>query len=142
MDTPTFILGDTEFGIDAAKSSCSVEEFDGRIWLSFEVHGDQSTYDRISSDEHSLWSWTLYPPRFYGDFPASRDDAGIVEARVKIDDLQEYQVALYLMNHNDVEVIVRLYPDGHAEAEGVADIMGKQTRFRIRWNGNSCGSGN
>ncbi len=139
MATPTFILGDTEFGVDAAKSSCNTREQDGQLWLSFEVFGEQATYDVILADEDSPWSWTLHPPRFSGDFPATRDGAGIVEARVTIDDLAEYEVALYLMNHNDVEVVVRLHPNGSAEAEGVADLMGDQSPFRIRWAGKPSG---
>src|SRR5687767_12300321 len=114
MTTPTFMLGDTEFGVDAAKSSCKTRQQDGQLWPGFTVHGDQATYDVIFADEDSPWSWTLHPPRFYGDFPAKRDDAGVVEARVTIDDLEEYEVALYLVNHNDVEVVVRLHPDGTA----------------------------
>ena len=133
MSIPSFILGDTEFGVDRAKSSCKTRQQDGQLWLSFDVYGDQGTYDLISADEDSPWSWTLYPPRFYGDFPATRDDTGVVEARISVDDLCEYEVALYLMNHNDVDVVVRQNPDGTAEANGVVDIFGKQTPFRIRW---------
>src|SRR5687768_3104379 len=133
MAKPSFILGDTEFGVNAKKSSCKTRQQDGRLWLSFEVCGDQANYDAIFTDEDSPWSWTLHPPRFYGDFPAKRDAAGVVEARVTVADLSEYEVVLYLMNHNDVEVVVRLHPDGEAEAEGVADLMGEQTPFRIRW---------
>lgn len=139
MATPTFMLGETEFGVDAAKSSCTTRQEDGQLWLSFVVHGDQATYDAIFADEDSPWSWTLSPPRFYGDFPATRNAAGVVESRVTIDDLEEYEVALYLMNHNDVEVVVRLHPDGTAEAEGMADLMGEQTPFRIRWAGQPSG---
>ena len=133
MPTPTFILGDTEFGVDQAQSLCKTRQQDGQLWLSFDVYGDQAVFDVISADEDSQWSWTLEPPRFYGDFPATRGADGVVESRVTLDDLAEYEVVLYLMNHNDVEVVVRLHPDGTAEAKGTVDLMGEQTPFLARW---------
>ena len=103
-----FFIGDTNFGIDAGKSRWDLRPHpDGGLLLSVDVHGSQETYRRITAEEGSVWQWTLSPPQFYlRNYPVAAPAKGKpVKARLTADDAGNYDVALYLMEHNAVAAV-------------------------------------
>jgi hypothetical protein len=130
-----FKIDDTDFGIDQAKSSFKLKVLkSGDAVIDAEVYGDKKRYDKITEDyDTSPWSWTLYPPHFYlRSYPAkSGRNAGTFNATVSLDDLDEYEVAIYLMEHNDVDEMKVSADRNGFKATGVVFLSGKPHPFSI-----------
>jgi hypothetical protein len=130
-----FKIDDTDFGIDQAQSSFKLKVLkSGDAVIDAEVYGDPERYKKITEDsDTSPWSWTLYPPHFYiRSYPAkSGPGAGTFSAKVSAGDLGEYEVAIYLMEHNDVDD-VKVTADRHGfKAAGVVFLSGEPHPFSI-----------
>ena len=131
-----FFIGDSNFGIEAKESSFDIRQtHDGRFLLTVEVRGDEKLYMELTADEDSEWSWTLYPPHFYlRDYPVSGKSKGkVCEIRLKPEDSENFDVALYLMEHNEVEGVTIKVDDHRLEIAGQVDLMGEPRQFRISW---------
>lgn len=132
-----FRIGDTDFGIDPETSSFTVDRSDPeRPTMTIELSGDPSVFDPLAADEDSEWSWALYPPGFYlRSFPAEIDPStGTATARVSRDDIDEYEFAIYMMEHNDIDdVRVTLVPEKSLEISGRVDLLGEMHEFVIHW---------
>src|SRR5262249_39534206 len=105
-----------------------------------EVYGDKKRYEEITEDyDSSPWSWTLYPPHFYiRSYPTKRGrSAEAFKAIVSRDDLEKYEVAIYLIEHNDVDK-VKVTADRHGfKAAGIVYLSGKQHPFAISFTKSS-----
>ena len=68
-------------------------------------------------------------------YPAKRrGSAGLFETSVSQDDLDEYEVAIYLMEHNDVDE-VKVNADAVTfEANGTVFLSGKPHQFSIKFS--------
>jgi hypothetical protein len=132
-----FKIGSTDFGIDATTSSFIVDSTDPeRPTINIEIAGDPSLFEALSADEDSEWSWALYPPGFYlRKFPAQIDPAtGVVTAHVQLDDVDNYEFAILMMEHNNIDnVTVKLVPDKSIEVTGHVDLVGDPHDFAIHW---------
>lgn len=131
-----FFIGKTNFGVDAKKSRFDFKKAsDSRLLLTIEVHGDPKVYKEVTADEDSEWSWTLYPPHFYlRDYPVSeKTKSKERQITLKPEDSDNFEVALYLMEHNDVEGVRIKVDDHRLEISGQVDLMGEPREFRIRW---------
>jgi hypothetical protein len=131
-----FIIGDTDFGIDPGQSRWDLKPSpDGRLLLTVEIHGGQEAYDRITAAEGSEWAWTLYPPHFYlRSYPVSAPAKGrAVTVQLAPEDVEDYDVALYLMEHHDVDAVAIRATGNRLEVMGRVDLMGEERDFRIRW---------
>lgn len=129
-----FKIDDTDFGIDQVKSSFKLKVLkSGEAVIDAEVYGDQQRYDDITEDyDASPWSWTLYPPHFYmRSYPAKGASAGTFNATVSTDDLDEYEVAIYLMEHNDVDEVEVTADRQGFTATGVVFLSGRPHPFSI-----------
>lgn len=130
----TFHLDETDFGINLAKSFFSIDTVDGVQVVNVEIVGDNAKYDAITETGDSEWSWTLYPPRLYiHDFPL-KDDNGIMRARILQDNLDEYEAAIYLMEHNDVDdVELSICRDGVLQVRGTVFLSGRTRTFSVHY---------
>ena len=130
-----FKIDDTEFGIDQAKSSFKLKVVkSGDAVIDAEIYGDKERYEKITEDyDTSPWSWTLYPPHFYlRSYPAkSGRKAGTFNATVSTDDLNAYEVAIYLMEHNDVDDVKVTADHQGFKATGMVFLSGKPHPFSI-----------
>src|SRR5262249_1870218 len=131
-----FIIGNTNFAIDPGPSRLDWKSSpDGRLLLTVEIHGSQEAYDRITAAEESEWAWTLYPPHFYlRNYPVSAPAKGkAVTVQLAPEDVADYDVALYLMEHHDVDAVTIRVAGNRLEVTGRVDLMGEEQDFRIRW---------
>jgi hypothetical protein len=131
-----FIIGKTNFVIEAKKSRFDLKKgSDGCLLLTIEVHGNEKVYKEVTADEDSEWSWTLYPPYFYlHDYPVLEKAKGKEhEITLKPKDSDDFDVALYLMEHNGVEAVTIKVDDHCLEISGKVDLVGKPSEFRIYW---------
>ena len=132
-----FKIGDQDFGIDPATSSFTIDTTDPeRPTITIDLSGDRSVFDPLAADEDPEWSWVLYPPDFYlHSFPAEIDPTtGIATAHVTRDDIDEYEFAIYMMEHNAIDdVRVTLVPDKSLAISGRVDLFGEVHDFVINW---------
>lgn len=131
-----FVIGGTNFGVDAAKSSFKLmTKPNGSVVLDIEINGDQSTYDAVSTSEDSEWFWTLYPPRFFLFTEVDRTPEG---QSVRVDftaaEIESAEMAIYMMNHNHVADVVVAIDEDRLTVYGRVDLMGQPASFRIDWS--------
>lgn len=134
----SFTINDTDFKIDGAKSRYSLKVLkSGDAVIEAEIYGEKEQYEKITEDyDSSQWSWTLYPPHFYmRSYPAKKHgSAGAFKAAVSQVDLDEYEVAIYLIEHNDVDE-VKVKADAKTyEAAGTVFLSGKPHPFSIKYS--------
>jgi hypothetical protein len=135
-----FILANANFAIDDQRSQIALAPGKkGELLLTLEIHGDQGVFDRLNSEEGSAWTWALYPPHFYlRNYPvppAASDKA--VTVKLKPEDSANYDVALYMMEHSDVErVVIQITKGTQVEVSGrvaAGALIEGQPEFRIKW---------
>lgn len=131
-----FVIGDTDFGIDRASVIFDlVPGDDGTVLLTVEFEGREVDFDRIQEERGDQWGWASYPPSFYlRDFPVAAAGAGTITTVLDRKAYQQYEVALYMMEHNTVEGSINITAGTQIEIIGQVDLMGKLTPFRIRWS--------
>jgi len=132
-----FRIGETNFGVDLLKSTLVLEVVDGSGILTAEIHGDEKQYESITEGEGSKWAWTLYPPHFYlREFPVKFDVPGrCSKVMASTGDLEEYDAAIYLMDHNDLDdIVMRVDSCRSIEISGNVSILGRARSFEINWN--------
>ncbi len=133
----SFIIDGTDFGIDEASSAVDISTKDkGRLILNVEIKGDKQRHSQITENESSPWSWTLYPPRFYlREYPVSGSPTKGMIVRLMPDDTDNYDVAIYMMEHNGVDgVVIKIGKQGRVEISGRVGIDGKWLPFTIDWS--------
>jgi len=132
-----FLIGDTDFKIDTKESNVSYDNSDqDNPLVTMEIVGDNTTFDAITESDDSKWSWALYPPKFYiTEYPITIDPlTGIATANADTGDLDKYEFAIYMMEHNNItNVKIIILPSGTIEITGTVDVMGEEYFFLIKW---------
>ena len=135
-DKGEFIVGETNFEIEKGKSHFDVRKTeDGRLLLTIEVRGNENVYKEATAKEDSEWAWTQNPPYFYlRDYPVSLKAVATTQhLQLKPEDSDNYDLALYWNEHNDVDN-VEIDVDLHQlKVTGQVNLMGKPSDFRIVW---------
>lgn len=132
-----FRIDNTNFGIDRKQSSVALTGLAGDVCATVEVYGSQESYERIAENENSEWSWTLYPPHFYlREFPVQVANSKVATANISVDDLEEYEVAVYLIEHNDVDDLeLHIDPNrGLLQVRGRVFLSGEPHSLEIEWS--------
>lgn len=129
-----FKINDSEFGIDAKKSSFGLTPDGGELFV--EICGDREAFEILESAPQSPWDWALYPPKFYvHGFPFKRTGDGKCVAHISLEDLEEYEAALYMMAHHDVsDVTVELVPGQYVLIRGKVQLFQEEESFSIHWS--------
>src|SRR5262249_4807697 len=129
-----FFIGRTNFGVDIVKSTFGFSATsDGKRVLNIEIYGDQDVYDKTTAEEDSEWSWTLYPPFFYlrGYSIPATTKAQERTIEFTSQDLENIDLALYMMEHNTVEDVSLKISDIRVEISGQVDLIGDMMDFSI-----------
>ncbi|HZZ77904.1 MAG TPA: hypothetical protein VFE62_05275, partial [Gemmataceae bacterium] len=131
-----FLIGTTDFGVQADSSRFEIVKRDGRLLLTLEINCSNSICKQLSKEEK--WDWILYPPMFYvRRYPVTEmpGDHGMI-VKFSASDYDRHDIALYLDSHNDVNnVTIKIQKDrievvGNVTIDG-ADIHDE--RLQIRW---------
>jgi hypothetical protein len=131
-----FLIGDTNFGVEREKSRFDLTKAaDGRLLLTIEIRGNEKIYDDLSAADDSEWSWTLYPPYFYlRDYPVPEtSDGNNVAIKLKAEDSDEFDLAIYLMEHFDVEGVAINVCGDRIEISGRVNLTDEPRPFSIKW---------
>lgn len=91
-----FKIEDSDFEIDKSFHF----NFESGI-LTMDVSGNQSVFHTLTEDESHPFSWALYPPRFYiNGLPLpSNTDINDFEYMITEDDMDDYEIDLYMMEY-------------------------------------------
>ncbi|WP_272151068.1 hypothetical protein [Tenacibaculum aiptasiae] len=97
-----FSIGDYNFSIDRNESTI---EINGNQIINLTIKADENVFDQLCDKENFEFSYGLYPPEFY----ASQIDLGKNKQIVINEQNQNnYEIALYFMEHNDVDVNISI----------------------------------
>ena len=122
-----FKLQECDFSINPG-SSFSFE--DGL--LNLDVCGNQEVFDTLTEDDNHPFSWSLMPPRFYiRDFPMNpRTNINDFAYTFTENDIDEYEIDLYMMEYCTVLPCKILGKDGIISVEGIIqDFWGEKCKF-------------
>ncbi len=129
-----FSIGDTNFEVDVAKSSISLEAHGrGLLELNIDIHGGVDVFMRLTEPDVADWSWALYPPAFF--LHGLRIPEG-QEATLAIGMLDTHpdveESGIYMMEYGDVSAvnIVELSAR-RLLLTGMVDLCGKRLPFHI-----------
>jgi len=116
----SFMMNGTEFGVD----EISVE-WENDL-LSVDIIGSKEIFDKLCEDEDGEWSWALETPHFYlKDVPYK---GGLLEVDEEM--LCNYEIAVYMMEHNDFCGTVE-FKNQELHISGVVDMMGEEIKLEI-----------
>jgi hypothetical protein len=94
-----FVIDGFDFGVDAARSSLAVTG----STFTLNLVGDEAVYGDTIRGENHPWNWLIQPPFLYANaVPCQLDSDGNFEHQITEQELDDYDIALYIMEHFDV----------------------------------------
>ena len=129
-----FSIGDTNFDVDIAKSSISLEEDGtGMVELNIDIHGDDDVFMRLTEPEDAEWSWALYPPAFFLHGLRIPQGQGGALAIGMLDTHPEAEESgIYMMEYGDVSAVnIFELSARRLLVSGMVDLCGKRLPFHI-----------
>lgn len=129
-----FSIGDTNFTVDAAKSSISVAALaNGMREINITVEADDEEFMRLTEDDDAPWSWALYPPSFslHGLLVAGTAAAPLHGLAVDASST-DCECSLYMMEYRDVvDLCLVELPVHRLALTGKVDFFGDSLPFVI-----------
>lgn len=101
-----FMLGDYTFSIDKSQSTIDVGENE---IIDVTIKASEEEFEQLSESESFEFSWALYSPMFYARGIKFDKRKYLIVSDKNIND---YEVSLYFMEHNDVNVNISLKDEG------------------------------
>ncbi len=129
-----FSIGDTNFDVDFAKSSISLEEDGtGMVELNIDIHGDDDVFMRLTEPDDAEWSWALYPPAFFLHGLRIPEGQGGTFAIGMLDTHPEAEESgMYMMEYGDVSAVNIIELSARRLlVSGMVDLCGKRLPFHI-----------
>ena len=129
-----FSIGDTNFDVDTAKSSISLEEDGtGMVELNIDIHGDDDVFMRLTEPDDAEWSWALYPPAFFLHGLRIPQGQGGAFAIGMLDTHPEAEESgMYMMEYGDVSAVNIIELSARRLlVSGMVDLCGKRLPFHI-----------
>jgi hypothetical protein len=94
-----FIIGGFDFGVDERRSSLRI--YDSMFDL--KLVGDEGVIQEIMEQDEHPWGWLIQAPFLYAiGLPCQFDANGDFAHDITEQDLNDYDVSLYVMEHHDV----------------------------------------
>jgi len=120
-----FSIGNHEFSFDHENSTI---EIIGNKITDLTIKSDESVFDELCEKEDFEFSYGIYSPEFY----AREIDLG-KKGQIVINEKNQndYETALYFMEHNDLNINLSLHPDWILVV-GWTKISGKEYPITIR----------
>ncbi|MFA8434286.1 MAG: hypothetical protein ACEPOZ_07195 [Marinifilaceae bacterium] len=120
-----FIVGDYEFSFDRTESTIEIE---GNQIIDLTIKGKEEVFEKYSENDNFEFDWGLYPPEFYA---RGIDLNSRGQFEINQTNLYDYEVALYFMEHNDVEINLSVM-ENWILISGWTNIGGKQYPLEIK----------
>ena len=129
-----FSIGDTNFDVDIAKSSISLEEDGtGMVELNIDIHGDDDVFMRLTEPDDAEWSWALYPPAFFlHGLRISQGQDGAFAIGMLDTHPEAEESGMYMMEYGDVSAVNIIELSARRLlVSGMVDLCGKRLPFHI-----------
>ena len=129
-----FSIGDTNFDVDFAKSSISLEEDGtGMVELNIDIHGDDDVFMRLTEPDDAEWSWALYPPAFFlHGLRIPRGQGGAFAIGMLDTHPEAEESGMYMMEYGDVSAVNIIELSARRLlVSGMVDLCGKRLPFHI-----------
>ena len=123
-----FLLGTTDFGIGEITFEINTLE---KYVIDLTIHGNETMTNKLSENENGEWSWVIYPPKLYIREVPYTEKNGNIYIDITEDMLDEYDIALYLAEHNDLEGTLQISPAGALNFTGTTFLSGDKTTVEI-----------
>lgn len=95
----TFVIDGFDFGIDSARSMATLNGSK----LTLKIVGDEIIIANLIKDDDHPWNWLIQPPFIYvTELPCQSDDRESFTYDITEQDLDNYDIALYVMEHCDI----------------------------------------
>ncbi|MCU0436580.1 MAG: hypothetical protein MUC49_01615 [Raineya sp.] len=120
-----FIIGENDFGV--GKISYKVNWDKDTIDLTIE--GNTVIFEQLS--ESKAWNWALYPPKIYFRNVSFEFQNATISIIIDEQMLDEYDIALYFLEHNDIEGILTIDEDNIFSLEGFTYISGEKMNLEM-----------
>ena len=129
----SFIIGDTNFQVDLAKSAISWHTgADAKRELNIDIFGKEDTFDSLSEPEDSPWSWALYPPAFFlHGFPIPEQQKEATQFWCFDAASEEYELGIYMMEYRDLSDLRMELSSERFAISGNVEFFGKVVQFSI-----------
>jgi len=105
--------------------------------LNLDVVANREKFKTLTKDEGQPFSWAIYPPKFYiHNLPLPSDtDLSNFEYVITVDDIDEYEIDLYIMEYCTVFPCKIVGKNGNIIIEGSVHDLGKElVPLRIQLN--------
>ena len=120
-----FSIGNYDFCFDLEKSTI---EISGNKIIDLTIKSDESTFDQLCEKDDFEFSYGIYSPEFYArEMDLGKKGQIIINEKNQND----YDTALYFMEHNDLNINLSLHPNW-VLIVGWAKISGKEYPITIR----------
>ena len=129
-----FIIGTDDFGVGSVTYKVDKSKL---IIKDLTITGNEEAFDELSDNDDSDWSFALYPPELYLRDVSFKLLDGKIEAAITEEIYDDCDVALYLMEHNDVEGVFTIDQNGVFLFDGVAYISGEEMKLKLEVSLNS-----
>jgi hypothetical protein len=94
-----FIIDGFDFGVDGGRSSLEIHD----STFDLKLVGDESLINDLMQQDDHPWGWLIQPPFLYVlGLPCQVDPNGDLVHDITEQDLDDYDIALYVMEHHDV----------------------------------------
>jgi hypothetical protein len=99
--------------------------------VSLEITGSQLAAAAIAANERHPFNWLLYPPKMYVQEVPYREEAGLKIVEIGEVALDEYDIGLYLLEHNDVFGTLTIASDNSIWFKGTTFVSGVEVPLEI-----------
>ncbi len=98
-----FTIGDFNFLIDYENSNVKI---DGNKIVDLTIKADENVFDSLCENNNFEFGYGLYPPEFYA---REIELGGKNQIIINEKNQYNYETALYFMEHNNVEINLRIH---------------------------------
>lgn len=123
-----FILGTDNFGV--GEITCQIDKVNSVI-NNLTIIGNQQIFEALSDDEQSEWNWALYPPKLYLKEIPYQLRENKIEITITEEILDNYDVALYLMEHNDLNGVLTIDENDVLIFKGITYVSGEEMKLEL-----------
>lgn len=123
-----FILGNDNFGVGKIMYKIDNEN---SVINDLTIIGDQQLFEALSDDKQSEWNWALYPPKLYLREVPYQMRGDKIEIAVTEESLDNYDIALYFMEHNDINGVFTIDENKVLVFEGTTYISGVEKKLKL-----------
>lgn len=130
LNNDFFQLDGTDFGV--GQTTLLYHEPGGLLTL--EIVGSEEVAAALAATETHPFNWILYPPKLYIRAAAFGEEEGRQTIEIDEEVLDNYDIALYLLEHHDVFGTLTITPSRHLTFHGSALLDGQEVALVISAN--------